>query len=123
MTVLALLEQACALVPGTKASDKTLQQLCIRWMEILLEESRSCENSIRGKRGEKLALAPKIEDISDDVPYCPQLLNAALPYGLAAFVADEDENSYIAANMRMRFIAALLDLQQYSEENILAEGR
>lgn len=122
MTVLSLLEHACALVPGTKAADKTLQQLCFKWLEILLEESRNCENSLRGNSLEKLASAPEIVELGEEIEYSAVLLKTALPYGLAAFVAEEDDNAYLAANMRMRFIAALLDLQRYSDESILAGG-
>lgn len=123
MTTNKLLERAAALVPGASAGESDLRMLCGSWLEILCEECRACENSLRAAEGLPDFPAGGIPaDFDAEAGFRPVLMRTVLPYGLAAFIAQEEDNLFLSGHMRLRFLAALSEAARPAEHSIEAGG-
>lgn len=99
---------AASLIGDRENDDKDERDLTIPYMNILLQESLECENSIRAAHGEPiLGAAPVIEDLENGLVYHDQLVRAAFPYGLAWQYHQEAGNLGLAAQYRNMFIEAV----------------
>ncbi len=104
-------EKALALMFEVPGEDKSFKRMYLPILNVLTEECLRYENSVRESKGEeKLLRAPKITDAESDIPYCDELCNVALPYGLASFFYQDDGEGANAVMYRNRYISALDEL-------------
>lgn len=88
-------------------TDFTEETVC-GWFTVLLSEALDTENNIREAEGrERLAAAPVIRALDQDIDYSPQILVNAVTYGLGEKLWQDDEKAYNARDYRARFINAL----------------
>ena len=99
---------------------KELEGFIVPWVNLLLAEALPYENSIRhAQREEELASAPQLTSMTDEIPYHDAIVRVALPYGLASYLFQDDENDYRSQVYRNQYIAALQDAMQLQEEDIV----
>lgn len=88
-------------------TDFTEETVC-GWLTVLLSEALDTENNIREAEGrERLAAAPFIRSLEQDIDYSQAILVNAVPYGLGEKLWQDDEKAYNARDFRARFINAL----------------
>ena len=51
--------------------------------------------------------APTIDDDNSDIPYCDAICRIALPFALASYFWQDENDNYRAQDYRARFIDAL----------------
>ena len=108
MTVKDIYIIAAALVGDRENDDPDALEFSIPYINLLLQESLSCENSLRRRDGqEQLAEAPTMTDITNDVPYHDVLCRVAIPYGLAWQYHQESGNLGLSAQYRNMYIEAV----------------
>ena len=79
-------------------------------LSALLAESLPYENSHRIASGkEKLAFAPIVSEMEQDVDFCEEITAVALPYGVASYFSQDDGEGYNSQMYRERFINALCE--------------
>ena len=89
------------------------------WLNLLLIECLPYENALRASQGKELLTeAPQITSMDDEIDYCPQITQTALPYGLAFFFYNEDEEKYQAQLMHNAYIAGLKSAIKIQETDI-----
>lgn len=73
-----------AAIRGEAEPMQSQQQISIRYLNILLEDCKDLENSIRQNQDyAALQDAPTVSSIEDDVDYSASVLKAVIPYGIA----------------------------------------
>ncbi len=73
-----------ASVRGVNEPAPQQQQVSIRYLNILLQDCFTLENSIRRNLGiDVLASAPMVVDVNDDIEYQDSVTRTVLPFGLA----------------------------------------
>lgn len=104
---------------GEKAAAYSNTAFVPNWLNLLLAESLSYENSVRRAEGrEELKAAPQITSLEDDIDYTDAITKAALPYGLAFFFHNEDGEKYQAQLMRNAYISGLRSAAVMTEQAI-----
>jgi hypothetical protein len=104
-----------ALIGDHEGDDPDEELFAIPYMNILLQESLGCENSIRAAHGEtELTAAPIVTSIEEELEYHDQLVRAAFPYGLVWQYHQEAGNHGLAAQYRNMFIDAVNGCYCYS---------
>ncbi len=104
-------EKALALMFEAPGEDKSFKRMYLPILNLLVEECFKYENSVRESEGkEKISRAPRITDAESEIPYCDELCNIALPYGLASFFYQDDGENGKATLYRNRYIDALDEL-------------
>lgn len=108
MTVRDIYILGASLVGDKENDDQDELLFAVPYLNILMQESLTCENSLRRRDGqEQLAEAPTVASTADDVPYHPELVRVAFPYGLAWQYHQEAGNLGLAAQYRNMFIEAV----------------
>jgi len=108
MTVKDIFKLSAALIGDKVNSDPEALELSVPVMNILLQESFKCENSMRIRDGqETLASAPFVTTVEDEIPYHEELVRAAMPYGVAWQLHQDAGNFSLAATYRNMFIDAV----------------
>jgi len=92
MTVYELLTAAAALFFESDVSSYT--EMAVSFVNMLLAECFETNNRIRRRAGkEGLLAAPRLTDLKDVIPYEDGLVRLALPYGLAAKLIYDEQDS------------------------------
>ena len=120
MTGTQIYKTACAFLAMTPEDGAELEPLAISWLNSLLAEALPYENANRlaNQKG-PLQTAPQITVLKEEIPYCNDLCQIALPYGLASYLFMEDENYGWAADFRSRYLSALYEAAPYMPEPIV----
>ncbi len=106
-------KRALALMFEREGEDKAFRDNFCNILSAVAAECLSYENSIRCAEGkEKLASAPTISDMEDELDMEDQLCTVAIPYGVAAYFAENDGENYSAAVWRERFVNALYEAKK-----------
>ena len=91
-------------IEGVENAKKSKVNLATAHMNILLQESLNCENSIRAAHREPLlGSAPFVEDLDNGLVYHDELVRAAFPYGLAWQIHQDAGNLQLATQYRSMF--------------------
>lgn len=86
MTGQQIYELASSFLYEIDGEDEDSKRFAVGFINILLQETLACENSIRECESvEILKEAPYITSLTDEIPYSPQLTRVALPYGVASW--------------------------------------
>lgn len=108
MTVKDIYVLGASLVGDHDGDDQDEELFAIQYLNILMQESLECENSMRERDGQAvLAAAPIVTSTTDEVPYHEQLLRAAFPFGLAWQYHQEAGNLSLASQYRNTYIDAV----------------
>lgn len=93
-----------------------LTDYVLGWTNLLLAESLPYENSIRGWAADAtkpvLLVAPTLTALTDIIPYSDTIVRVALPYGLASYFFQDDDNDYRTSMYRNQYINALNDAKK-----------
>ena len=101
-------KRTCALMFEEEGADSAFEEKFCPILSALLSECLPYENSSREFSGkERLAAAPVISDMDDEIDFCDEITAVALPYGVAAYFFQDDGETYNALMYRERFINAL----------------
>lgn len=92
---------------GESFEDYPDKSLALIWLNITIAESRDAENLVRKKNGKQLLSDAVAGALTEDVDMCNDICAIALPYGIAAYLAADRQDSHMAAIFRNRFITAL----------------
>lgn len=99
---------AAAFIGDREYDDTDERDLSVPYMNVLLQETLNCENSIRKMHDEPLlGTAPVIDSLDNGLVYHDELVRAAFPYGLAWQYHQEAGNLGLAAQYRNMFIEAV----------------
>jgi|GEM_PF-652636 len=110
LTVQDIYEIASSFLYEYDGDDEDSRSFSIHFLNVLLEETLNCENSIREHKGkERLEEAPYVRALTDVIDYSPSLTRTALPYGLAAQFFQENMDNFQAENYRAKYLAAVQD--------------
>ncbi|WP_101908872.1 hypothetical protein [Marasmitruncus massiliensis] len=98
MTAKEVYSAALTLLLETEQTAGDYDNFAIPFLNILLPETFKTNNLLREIREkEPLTEIPKVENLTDDIPYEPELLRTAIPYGLAAkLVYDDNDMSKVS---------------------------
>lgn len=119
MTVQDVYERASALLFETPGEDTDFRDNALTLINILAAEAFPYENSIRRSKGEtELEKPPRFELMIDDIPFSDDICMVALPYGLASFFVQDDNDAYRAHDYRSRYVNALREAAKATEETI-----
>ena len=109
MLIKEIYENALALNIARMDDDEELEFFGIKLFNILLHETKACNNCIRIHKGlEKLEEVPTVISLSDEMPYEEELY-APLSYGLASKLMAAQEETTIAALYHNQYVT-LLDM-------------
>ncbi len=109
MTVQQLFEYALALMPTNTSEDTTNEQYAVMWANLLLVEALSAHNARLLARGEAaLDDAPQVAGMADPLPY-DQPVSMAMVWGMASFLAKDDDDVTHEQYFRAQYIAALAE--------------
>lgn len=107
MTVEELYKSALAVMPSNVSEDDSLRQYMVPWTNLLLRETLKYENAARADRGiAALENAPSVAGLADTIPYVPQLVENAFVWGIASFMAKDDDDTLHEQDYRGRYINA-----------------
>lgn len=107
MQVKEIYENALALNIARTEDDEELEFFGIKLFNILLSETKACNDSIRLKKGLKmLEKAPKVTGLGDEMPYEEELYSA-LSYGLASKLLAAQEETTLASLYYGQFVSLL----------------
>ena len=110
MTGQQIYELASSFLYETDGEDEDSKRFAVGFINILLQETLACENSIKEYDGrERLKEAPYITSLTDEIPYSPQLTRVALPYGVASWFFQEALDNFQAENYRSKYLAAVTE--------------
>lgn len=119
MTVQDVYERASALLFEVPGEDTDFRDNALTLINILAAEAFPYENSIRRSKGEtELEKPPRFELMIDEIPFSDDICMIALPYGLASFFVQDDNDAYRAHDYRGRYINALREAAKATEETI-----
>lgn len=110
MTGQQIYELASSFLYEIDGEDEDSKRFAVGFINILLQETLACENSIRECEGvEILKEAPYITSLTDEIPYSAQLTRVALPYGVASWFFQEALDNFQAENYRSKYLAAVTE--------------
>lgn len=110
MTGQDIYELASSFLYEVDGEDADSKKFAVGFLNILLQETINCENSMRLFRDlEPLDEAPFIKSLTEEIPYQPELTRVALPYGLASWYFQEAMDNFQAENYRSKYLAAVTD--------------
>ena len=120
MTAKDIFTVALSFIDETTSTTTINDNFVVGWLNVLLQESLQYENSIRTSKGiDILASAPFLTSLSETIGYQDELTRIALPYGLAAFIYQNDDNEYKSSQYRNMYISALSENQKAIESDIV----
>lgn len=122
MTGKEIYKDALALL-GQRLTDNPLwDELAVSWLNMVLEEALSTENTIRRYLDEEtlpqLEVAQRVSDLDTELVYRPRL-RTALVNGMTAQLWDEGHDRYKAQDYRARFAAALMAAEEVRPEKVV----
>lgn len=118
MTANEIINTAFSLL-GENADEYPDKKMVLQWLNITFAESVCAENQLRRKNGEEEIFAIKtITALDESIDVHSRISGVCLPYGVAAYLAADRENNYMAAVMRNRFIRSLQESAGTEEKQI-----
>lgn len=114
-------KSACALLFENPFEDKFFSDSAVRLINLLILEALPTQNSRERVRGEAETGAFFIESLDDVIKLDSEIVKLALPYGLASFFHQDEENQHLAQEYRSRFIVALEELKKIGFSDITDE--
>lgn len=116
MTGQDIYELASSFLYEIDGEDEDSKRFAVGFINILLQETLNCENSMRLFKGlETLDEAPYIKNLSEEIPYQPELTRVALPYGVASWFFQEALDNFQAENYRSKYLAAVTEASKFNE--------
>lgn len=110
MTGQQIYELASSFLYEVDGEDEDSKRFAVGFINILLQECLSCENSMREFREkELLEEAPYITSLTEEIPYQPELTRVAFPYGVASWFFQEALDNFQAENYRSKYLAAVTE--------------
>ena len=110
---------ALSYIGETSTTMPDLNGFVLGWINQLLQEALPYENSVRERNEDTLlTTAPTLTSLTDTVSYCDDITRIALPYGLAVYVYQDDDDKQFSIMYRQKFINALKDAEKYNVEDI-----
>ena len=109
MTGQKVYESACAILFEKPGLDKFFYQSAVNLINILISEAMPYQNNRERATDRKETELFQIDSLQDDIPMDDPIVKIALPYGLASFFYQDEEDNFRAQDYRGRFIAALED--------------
>lgn len=120
MTAQQIFELASSFLYERDGDDADSKHFSLGFLNVLLQEALSVENSIRKHNGQDvLTSAPLLSALSETVPYADAITRVAFPYGLAANFYAEAMNTFQAENYRAKYVAALNEARKYTLDTIV----
>ena len=99
---------ATAFLFESATDDKDFYQHYPKLLNLAVAEAFPCENSIRASKGEnELSTAPVVESGETEIEYADEICRIALPFALASYFWQDENDNYRAQDYRARFIDAL----------------
>jgi len=118
MTAYEIINTAFSLL-GENADAYPDKKIVLQWLNITFAEAVHAENQLRRKNGIKEIVTIKaITSLDEIVDVHSRISGVCLPYGVAAYLAADRENNYMAAVMRNRFIRSLQEAAGTEEKQI-----
>lgn len=113
MTAADILKSALSFM-GAKPEDNDVEEsFAVTWLNMSLQESLSCENSIREARElERYVTAPFIEKLNDEVSFSEELCRVSLPYALCSYICMSEDEAFNSTEFRNKFIMSLNDFSK-----------
>ena len=119
MTGKEIYEDALSLLGQRTGENSLWDELAPRWLNMVLAESHSTENTLRKFDGlEALEEPQRVESLEDELEYRSRL-RTALVNGLAAILWDEGHDRPKAMDYRARFAAALMEAERVRPESVV----
>lgn len=111
MTAQEIYKAALSKIFEREGDDEDFQYFFLEFLNACLAEALPCENSIRAAAGrEELDVPQVVTSMSETVDVDARIARIALPYGVAAYYFQDDDDDYKSQDYRGRFIGALNDL-------------
>ncbi|MBR3848007.1 MAG: hypothetical protein IKM21_01810 [Oscillospiraceae bacterium] len=112
-------KKTLALMFEREGEDKAFRDNFTALLTSVAAECLPYENSIREACGsEKLASAPEVSDMEQELPMSDELCAVAIPYGVASYFCQDDGEDGRAAMYRERFLIALQNSKKCFFEDI-----
>nr|DAH38440.1 MAG TPA: hypothetical protein [Caudoviricetes sp.] len=109
MTGQKIYEIACSLLFEKPGMDKFFYNSAVNLINVLVAEAVPYQNNRNRAQNKPEIQVFDILTLEDDVPLDDPITAIALPYGLAAYFYQDEEDNFRAQDFRGRFIAALED--------------
>ena len=109
MTGNDIYKRACACLFEAPGQDKAFYAATPELLNLLIAEAIPYQNNRNRAQGKPEIQVFDILTLEDDVPLDDPITAIALPYGLAAYFYQDEEDNFRAQDFRGRFIAALED--------------
>lgn len=109
MTGQKVYEIACSLLFEKPWMDKFFYNSAVNLINVLIAEAMPYQNNRERSTGREETNLFQIESLQDEIPMDDPIVKIALPYGLASYFYQDEEDNFRAQDYRGRFIAALED--------------
>lgn len=110
MTGQQIYELASSFLYEIDGEDEDSKRFAVGFINILLQETLNCENSMRLFKGlDTLEEAPMITSLEENIPYQPELTRVAFPYGVASWFFQEALDNFQAENYRSKYLSAVTE--------------
>lgn len=120
MTVQDCFIAAQGLLATNLSEDSSLQQYAVSWVNLALHEAFDVENSIRAfiKDPERPVLedVPQLTELTDEIPYSPEISEHCLVYRLAAQMSKDDDDVFHEQYYENMFLLTLSRCQKLKGE-------
>ena len=111
MTAQEIYKAALSKIFEREGDDEDFQYFFLDFLNACLAEALPCENSIRAASGRQELEEPQVvTGMSETVDVDARIARIALPYGVASYYFQDDDDDYKSQDYRGRFIGALNDL-------------
>ena len=123
MTADKVFDAVIALMFAEDAEKSDYQTNFMRHLNMKLAEAFKVNKSLLRMRGlEDLAEVPRIEKLTDEVPYEYELTYDLLPVGVAGYLYVDDDETGISNEYRQRWTAGLLGIGQAEFAEVEPDG-
>lgn len=103
-----ILKTATAFMFESPTNDVDFHKFFPALLNLVVAEALPYENAYRAANGmDELLSAPVVDSVDSEVDYCDEICRIALPYGVASYFWQDENNEYRAQDFRNRFIDAL----------------
>ena len=115
-----ILKTATAFMFESPTNDVDFHTFFPALLNLVVAEALPYENAYRAANGmDEIQSAPVIDSVDTKVDYCDAICRIALPYGVASYFWQDENNEYRAQDFRNRFIDSLKEAARAVETDAI----
>lgn len=118
MTARDIYDLACNIMFEESGEDRYFKRSALSLINLLISEAMPYQNSRERARGEAASEFTACSSFDSEIKLDLPIAYHALPFGLAAYFYQDEEDNFRAQDYRGRFITALCEAAHFCETDI-----